>query len=131
MTVEVIATLEARPERETDLEAALRPGVARRCPVAGSTDRGQPLQLIMAWVAAGNPVAGFVQTPSLHGKTSIRTLADEVTAFIHTNGLTGIDVLGSSRGARLVLELARRYGGRRGGARSRKVLARIAAPCFL
>jgi pimeloyl-ACP methyl ester carboxylesterase len=33
-----------------------------------------------------------------------------VTAFIHTNGLTGIDVVGSSMGARLVLELARRGG---------------------
>ena len=53
---------------------------------------------------------GFGQTPRLVGETSMRTLADETSAFIHTNGLTGVDVVGSSMGARLVLELARRGG---------------------
>jgi pimeloyl-ACP methyl ester carboxylesterase len=53
---------------------------------------------------------GFGRTPRLRGNTSIRTLADEVAAFIHAHGLGGIDAVGSSMGARLVLELARRGG---------------------
>lgn len=53
---------------------------------------------------------GFGQTPKLAGETSIRTLADETTAFLHAHGLSGIDAVGSSMGARLVLELARRGG---------------------
>lgn len=53
---------------------------------------------------------GFGQTPRLAGVTSMRTLADAMSAFIHANGLTGIDAVGSSMGARLVLELARRGG---------------------
>ncbi len=53
---------------------------------------------------------GFGQTPKLAGETSIRSLADEVAAFLHANGLSGIDAVGSSMGARLVLELARRGG---------------------
>lgn len=53
---------------------------------------------------------GFGKTPRLQGETSIHTLADEVTAFVHANGLAGIDAVGSSMGARLVLELARRGG---------------------
>lgn len=53
---------------------------------------------------------GFGQTPKLAGETSIRTLADETAAFLHAQGLTGIDAVGSSMGARLVLELARRGG---------------------
>ena len=53
---------------------------------------------------------GFGDTPSLTGETSIRTLADAVTDFLAENNLTGIDAVGSSMGARLVLELARRGG---------------------
>lgn len=53
---------------------------------------------------------GFGNTPRLQGATSIRTLADAVTHFVHANGLQGIDAVGSSMGARLVLELARRGG---------------------
>ena len=53
---------------------------------------------------------GFGQTPPLAGETSIRTLADAVTAFLTQNDLLGIDAVGSSMGARLVLELARRGG---------------------
>ena len=53
---------------------------------------------------------GFGDTPPLAGETSIRSLSDAVTAFIDTQGLRGIDVVGSSMGARLVLELARRGG---------------------
>ena len=53
---------------------------------------------------------GFGQTPRLAGETSIRTLANETAAFLHAHGLDGIDAVGSSMGARLVLELARRGG---------------------
>jgi len=51
---------------------------------------------------------GFSITPPLPGEVSIATLSDAVTAFLAENGLTGIDAVGSSMGARLVLELARR-----------------------
>ena len=53
---------------------------------------------------------GFGATPPLAGETSIRSLSDAVTAFIDAQGLRGIDVVGSSMGARLALELARRGG---------------------
>ena len=53
---------------------------------------------------------GFGDTSSLPGEVSIRTLADALTGFLAANGLTGIDAVGSSMGARLVLELARRGG---------------------
>jgi pimeloyl-ACP methyl ester carboxylesterase len=51
---------------------------------------------------------GFGETPPLTGEVSIAALADAVTGFIDELGLRGIDVAGSSMGARLVLELARR-----------------------
>lgn len=53
---------------------------------------------------------GFGATPALPGETSIRTLSDAVTAFLADHDLLGIDAVGSSMGARLVLELARRGG---------------------
>lgn len=53
---------------------------------------------------------GFGETPSLAGEVSISTMADAVTDFLADNDLTGIDAVGSSMGARLVLELARRGG---------------------
>lgn len=53
---------------------------------------------------------GFGTTPPLPGEVSIRTLSDAVTAFIDEEGYRGIDAVGSSMGARLVLELARRGG---------------------
>ncbi len=51
---------------------------------------------------------GFGETPPLPGEVSIATLADAVTSFLHDQDLKGVDVVGSSMGARLVLELARR-----------------------
>lgn len=51
---------------------------------------------------------GFGATPPLQGKVSIETLADAVTDFLEDQDLTGVDVVGSSMGARLALELARR-----------------------
>ncbi len=53
---------------------------------------------------------GFGETPPLPGATSIATLADAVTRFLAEQGLTGVDAVGSSMGARLTLELARRGG---------------------
>jgi pimeloyl-ACP methyl ester carboxylesterase len=51
---------------------------------------------------------GHGATPPLAGEASIATFADAVTAFLAARGLTGVDAVGSSMGARLVLELARR-----------------------
>lgn len=51
---------------------------------------------------------GFGETPPLPGEVSIATLADAVTGFLSEHDLLGVDVVGSSMGARLALELARR-----------------------
>ncbi len=51
---------------------------------------------------------GFGATPKLLVATSIANLAEVVAAFLAAHDLTGIDAVGSSMGARLVLELARR-----------------------
>lgn len=53
---------------------------------------------------------GHGDTPPLGGETTIAALADSVTEFLSENDLTGVDAVGSSMGARLVLELARRGG---------------------
>ena len=53
---------------------------------------------------------GFGATPPLSGPVTIATLADAVTDFLRAHYLLGIDAVGSSMGARLVLELARRGG---------------------
>ena len=53
---------------------------------------------------------GFGDTPPLAGPVTIGTLADAVTDFLRTHDMLGIDAVGSSMGARLVLELARRGG---------------------
>lgn len=55
---------------------------------------------------------GHGQTPPLPGgEATIRKLADALIEFLADNNLTGVDAVGSSMGARLVLELARRGGG--------------------
>lgn len=51
---------------------------------------------------------GFGQSPALVGEVSIPSLADAVTDFLTQHQLLGIDAVGNSMGARLVLELARR-----------------------
>jgi len=51
---------------------------------------------------------GFGETPALSGEVSIATLADALGDFISAHNLDGVDVVGSSMGARLALELARR-----------------------
>ena len=53
---------------------------------------------------------GHGDTPPLPAVTSIPTLADAVTSFVHAHDLVGVDAVGSSMGARLVMELARRGG---------------------
>jgi len=71
--------------------------------------------IIDALVAGGREVIavdlpGHGATPSLAGEVSIRTLANAVTEFLEEHHLLGVDAVGSSMGARLVLELARRGG---------------------
>jgi pimeloyl-ACP methyl ester carboxylesterase len=51
---------------------------------------------------------GFGATPPLPGRPSIAALADALERFLDEHGLDGVDVVGSSMGARLALELARR-----------------------
>jgi len=51
---------------------------------------------------------GFGQTPPLAGPPTIAALADAVTAFLAEQHLLGVDTVGSSMGACLVLELCRR-----------------------
>ncbi|QDA62198.1 alpha/beta fold hydrolase [Hymenobacter jejuensis] len=53
---------------------------------------------------------GHGKTPKLVGENSIGTFADALTSFLGQHNLLGIDAVGSSMGARLVLELARRGG---------------------
>lgn len=53
---------------------------------------------------------GFGETPPLDGEATVPAYADAVTSFLKANDLVGVDVVGSSLGARLALELARRGG---------------------
>jgi pimeloyl-ACP methyl ester carboxylesterase len=55
---------------------------------------------------------GFGSTPPLEGEVSIATLTDALERFLAEQDLRDVDVVGSSMGARMVLELARRgHGG--------------------
>jgi pimeloyl-ACP methyl ester carboxylesterase len=101
------------PEVEHDLHA-LRQG------------RGEPLLLVhglggnaMSWspvlpaLAARHEVIavdlpGSGDSPPLSLKNDFHSVADALAMFLKHNGLVGIDAVGSSMGARLVLELARR-----------------------
>lgn len=51
---------------------------------------------------------GFGETPALPDGGSIASLADATTGFLEAEGLRDADLVGSSMGARLVMELARR-----------------------
>ena len=51
---------------------------------------------------------GHGQTPPLPGENSFYALVDATETWLRENNLTGVDCVGSSMGARLVLELARR-----------------------
>lgn len=55
---------------------------------------------------------GFGKTPPLTGEVTVATLTDAVQGFITAEGLGDVDVVGSSMGARMVMEMARRgHGG--------------------
>lgn len=55
---------------------------------------------------------GFGKTPPLDGEVTIASLTDAVQDYIETERLGDVDVVGSSMGARMVLEMARRgHGG--------------------
>lgn len=56
----------------------------------------------------GVDLPGFGATQPLAGAPSIATLADTLEAFLDEHDLDGVDVVGTSMGARLALELARR-----------------------
>lgn len=51
---------------------------------------------------------GFGQTPPLAGAVTTDTLTDAVESYLISEGLEDVDVVGSSMGARMVLEMARR-----------------------
>ena len=51
---------------------------------------------------------GFGQSAPLAGPTSIANLTDALEEFMAAEGLDDVDVVGSSMGARMVVELARR-----------------------
>ena len=51
---------------------------------------------------------GHGLSPALPGENTFYALVDAVEAWLHANNLTGVDCVGSSMGARMVLELARR-----------------------
>lgn len=51
---------------------------------------------------------GFGQTPPLAGEASFSALTDALAQFVASEGLEHVDVVGSSMGARMVVELARR-----------------------
>lgn len=68
---------------------------------------------ILAPLAAEHAVVipelpGHGSAPELDGEVTIARIADRLEAFIDEQGLDGVDVVGSSLGARLALELARR-----------------------
>lgn len=55
---------------------------------------------------------GFGESPPLTGEVSVASLTDAVQNFIAEQDLGDVDVVGSSMGARMVLEMARRgHGG--------------------
>ncbi len=90
------------------------------------TGHGKPLMLIhglgsslRTWDTILDPLAaqrevvaidlpGFGATPPLSGKPTIAALTDAVVAFLGDHDLRGVDVVGSSMGGRIALELARR-----------------------
>lgn len=73
--------------------------------------------IIPALTAAGREVIaldlpGFGDSPPLNGEVSIASLTDAVEGFIDEHQLGDVDLVGSSMGARMVLEMARRgHGG--------------------
>lgn len=54
---------------------------------------------------------GFGQSPPFAGEVTMATLTDAVQQYMQDAGLQDVDLVGSSMGARMVLELARRGAG--------------------
>ncbi|WP_375418681.1 alpha/beta fold hydrolase [uncultured Hymenobacter sp.] len=80
--------------------------------IGGSAHSWDP---IIDALAAGRDVyavdlPGHGQSPALSGPQTIGAFADALTSFLTEQDLLGTDAVGSSMGARLVLELARRGG---------------------
>lgn len=80
-------------------------------PALGGTWRSW--DLVMPALAAEREVValdlpGFGQSPPLRGRPSVDRLADALGSHLHDEGLGEADLVGSSLGGRLVLELARR-----------------------
>ncbi len=72
---------------------------------------------VLAGLAAAHEVVtvdlpGHGATPSLDGLVTLDRLVDELRGFLEQQDLTGADLVGSSMGARMVLELARQGVGR-------------------
>ena len=78
--------------------------------LGGSVRSWEPVfaQLAVSRDVVAVDLPGFGTTPALPGVVSIDTLADAMIAFLRDTGLKGAGIVGSSMGARLVLELARR-----------------------
>ena len=68
----------------------------------------EPLRAQRTVIAIDLP--GHGATPAEHDSGTFDGLVGSVQRYIADNGLSGIDVVGSSMGARIVLELARRGG---------------------
>jgi pimeloyl-ACP methyl ester carboxylesterase len=80
--------------------------------LGGSFQSWNPIITVLAAhrkvIAIDLPGSG--ETPPLEGEISFSALCNDVTTFIMTHNLQGIDVVGSSMGARIALELSRRGG---------------------
>jgi len=68
---------------------------------------------------------GHGQSPAKAGSDTFAGLADQLERFLDDEGLHGIDMVGSSLGARLVLEMARRGKSGQVVARSRGILGGV------
>jgi pimeloyl-ACP methyl ester carboxylesterase len=68
--------------------------------------------LVAAREVVSVDLPGHGATPSLSGPLTLDRLVDELRAFVEEQDLTDADLVGSSMGARMVLELARRGVGR-------------------
>lgn len=68
----------------------------------------EPLAARRSVIAIDLP--GFGKSPPLDGEVSVQTMADALTQFLREHELIGTDAVGSSFGARLLLELVRRGG---------------------
>jgi pimeloyl-ACP methyl ester carboxylesterase len=85
--------------------------------VHGLGGRRQSWQPVLAGLVSHREVVSFDlpghgETPTLQGTLTLDGLVDELRQFLTAEGLTDADLVGSSMGARMVLELARRGVGR-------------------